>query len=341
MVGQSPVLDKRFRVGFRFLYLVRTMRIVFIGSGEFGIDSLDAMAETDNTLELIVTSTARPAGRGRKPRPTKVASWAQKHLAPFVEVEDVNAREVIERIANCEPDLIVVIAFGQKISNELINLPPRGMINVHASLVPKYRGAAPINWPIINGDTNTGVSIITVCEKMDAGDILATVETRIGPEETAGELHDRLAEMAGPLLAETIETIAEGSVVYTRQDHSKATPAHKLKKSDGFLDFNEPAEMLSRKIRGFWPWPGASAVYVPKKTGKREQVTIALAEAVAPVGRADDAPGALDESLNITCGDGALRIKKIKPAGGGQMDFKAFVNGRQSEPGDLFVKIDK
>ncbi|MHC4559390.1 MAG: methionyl-tRNA formyltransferase [Planctomycetota bacterium] len=318
------------------------MRIVYLGSGEFGIECLNALEQSSYGLQFIVTQPPHPAGRGRKPSPTPVARWANAHSIPFIETDSVNTSEVIEKIAGYEPDLIVVIAFGQKIGNELINLPPKGAINVHASLLPKYRGAAPINWAIISGETKTGISIITLAEKMDAGQILSQSQTEIEADETAGLLHDRLAKIAASLLLRTIEQIADGSIVYTEQNHSRATLAPKLKKSDGFLDFAEPAEVLARKIRGFWPWPGASVSYLSKRTGKSMRVTIAMAEAV----RADREPsllppGTLDEKLNVICGTNALMIMKIKPAGSPLMDFKDFINGRQTQPGDLFGKIDK
>jgi methionyl-tRNA formyltransferase len=236
--------------------------------------------------------------------------------------------------------LIVVIAFGQKIGNQLINLPPNGAINVHASLLPKYRGAAPINWAIINGETETGISIITLAEKMDAGPVCAQAKTNIGADETAGQLHDKLAEMAAPLLLKTIEKIASGEAVYTQQDHSKATLAPKLKKSDGFLDFNEPATLVRRKILGFWPWPGASALYVSKTTGKGQRTTIAAAEVVQVRNPANLQPGTLDGGLNVVCGENALRIMAIRPAGSSVMNFKDFVNGRATQPGDLFMRMD-
>ena len=247
----------------------------------------------------------------------------------------------MEKIAGYKPDLIVVIAFGQKIGNELINLPPKAAINVHASLLPKYRGAAPINWAIIKGETKTGISIITLAEKMDAGQILAQSQTDIEPNETAGRLHDRLAQIAAPLLLSTIGQIANNTVTYTEQDHSKATLAPKLKKSDGYIDFNEPAQSLERKIRGFWPWPGASATYLSKKTNKSIRVNIAMAEAVEASNPTGLSVGTLAENLNVTCGTDALKITKIKPAGSPLMDFKDFVNGRQTLPGDLFMKIEK
>lgn len=315
------------------------MKIVYLGSGEFGLECLDALSISEHSLRFIVTQPPNPAGRGRKPQLTPVAHWANVHSIPFIEVDNVNASDVVEKIAGHEPDLIVVIAFGQKIGNKLTNLPPKGSINVHASLLPKYRGAAPINWAIINGETTTGISIITLSEKMDAGQILAQSQTDIAADETAGQLHDRLAKMAAPLLLKAIGRIADGTAIYIEQDHGKATLAPKLKKSDGFLDFAEPAEVLARKIRGFWPWPGASANYISKKTGKSIRVTIAMAE-VGSVCESSLSAGALDENLNVLCGSGALKIKKIKPAGSALMAFKDFVNGRQTQPGDSFVKID-
>ncbi len=317
------------------------MKIVYLGSGQFGIDCLNALEQSSQSLQLIVTQPPHPAGRGRKPNPTPVAHWATTNSIPFVETDDVNTPEVMGKIADYKPDLIVVIAFGQKIGNELINLPPKGAINVHASLLPKYRGAAPINWAIINGETETGISIITLAEKMDAGSILSQSQTDIGPDETAGQLHDRLAQMAAPLLLKTIEQIADGSAIYTEQDHSKATLAPKLKKSDGFIDFNESAESLARKIHGFWPWPGASGAYLSKKTNKSIRVNIAMAEVVETSNTAGLSAGTLDENLNVICGTDALKITKIKPAGSPLMDFKDFVNGRQTQPGDLFMKIEK
>ena len=316
------------------------MKIVYLGSGEFGLICLNALSISEHDLRFIVTQPPNPAGRGRKPNPTPVACWADEHSIPFIEVSNVNASEVVDKIAGYEPDLIVVIAFGQKIGNELVDLPPKGSINVHASLLPKYRGAAPINWAIINGETTTGISIITLSEKMDAGQVLAQSQTDIAADETAGQLHDKLAKIAAPLLLDTIEKIADGTAVYIEQVHDKATLAPKLKKSDGFIDFSEPAEVLARKIRGFWPWPGASVNYVSQKTGKSIRVTFAGAEVVESSNLTNLQAGILDENLNVICGSRALEIKKIKPAGSALMDFKDFVNGRQTQPGDSFVRID-
>ena len=316
------------------------MKTVYLGSGEFGVECLNALAGSSHSLEFIVTQPAHPAGRGRKPKPTPVACWANTHSIPFTETQDVNAPAIIDKITEFGAELIIVIAFGQKVGNELINLPPKGAINVHASLLPKYRGAAPINWAIINGESQTGISIITLAEKMDAGKILAQAKTNIGADETAGQLHDRLAQLAAPLLLKTLKQIADGTAIYTKQDHSKATFAPKLKKSDGFLDFNDSAKSLRRKILGFWPWPGASVIYISKKTSKSQRVTIAMAEVIETSNPTGLPAGTLDENLSVICTEDALKIIKIKPADRSLMDFTAFVNGWQTRPGDLFMKID-
>jgi len=317
------------------------MKIVYLGSGEFGLECLNALAQSSHNLDFIVTQPPRQAGRGRKPRPTPVARWADTNSIPFIETDNINTPQIIDKIAALQPDLIIVIAFGQKIGSKIINLPPKGAINVHASLLPKCRGAAPINWAIINGETETGISIITLAKEMDAGTICTQEKTQILADETAGQLHNRLAKMAAPLLLKTISKIEDGSITYADQDHSKATPAPKLKKSDGFLDFSKPAESLRRKILGLWPWPGASAIYLSKKSNKSVRVTIAMAQVIQTSNPAGLKAGTLDENLNVICGQDALKIIKIKPNGSSLMDFKDFVNGRQTRPCDLFTKIDK
>ena len=317
------------------------MNIIFLGSGQFGIDCLNTLAKSRHKLSLIVTATAQPAGRGRKLTPTPVSIWAKENNLPILETDDANAPPSVEKIKAAKPDLILVIAFGQKIANTLTKLPPKGAINVHASLLPKYRGAAPVNWAIINGEKETGVSIITVAEKIDAGDIIAQAKTQIEPGENAAQLHDRLSSLAAPLLLETIDSIEAGKAVYAKQDDSLATKAPKLKKTDGCIDFSEPAQILQRKILGLFPWPGASANYLSKKTGKTELVIFADANVIQIANPEGLPPGTLDKYSNIICGTDALKIAGIKPAGSSIMNFAAFVNGRQTKPGDIFTKIQK
>jgi methionyl-tRNA formyltransferase len=316
------------------------MNIAYFGSGEFGLPCLDALRGSRHDLALVVTQPAQRSGRGRQPRPTCVAHWAETHAEPFVEADNVNAPEIVGRIAAGRPDIIIAIAFGQKVGTELVALPPKGAINVHASLLPQLRGAAPINWALIRGESETGLSIITLAERMDAGDILAQCSTPIGDYETAGELHDRLAQMAAPLLLETLDKIEAGTATYSKQDEFLVSQAPKLKKADGFLDFSEPAYVLASKIRGFWPWPGASARYINAETGKTTRVTLALADVIWGPTPASSLAGTFDADLNVICGDGKLQIRKIRPAGSGLMKFGAFINGWRVQPGDRLARVD-
>ena len=319
------------------------MNIVFLGSGYFGIPSLEAVLQTRHTLTFCVTQPPHPAGRGRRLSPTPVAEWAAGHGVPLMETADVNTPEATEAIASHEPDLILVIAFGQKIGRPLVDLPAKGAINVHASLLPRWRGAAPINWAIMAGDAVTGVSIITLADRIDAGHILGQDQTPVEPGETASDLHDRLALLAAPLLAQTLDRIEQGTAIYTPQDDGLATLARKLKKSDGFVDWAGSAADLEGKIRGLWPWPGVMADYVTRDSGRCVRVTIAAAEAVdsgqGPGPGTFLTPGTFDDQLRVVCGQGALKISSIKPAGSGLMDFQDFVNGRHTRPGHALIQI--
>lgn len=316
------------------------MRIVFLGSGHFGLPCLDAMLRSRHSIEFIATQPPNPAGRGRRPSPTPVADWAERHLVSYIETPNINEPDNLCTIARHRPDLLVVIAFGQKISDQLIQMPPHQAINVHGSVLPRWRGAAPINWSIIAGDQTSGVTIITLADRIDAGLMLGTSEVLIKSGETAGELHDRLAELSAPLLMQTLDAIETGQVTYSEQDEAGVTMARKLKKSDGFLDFHDTADELDRKIRGFWPWPGASAIYLSRETGK--QIRVVFAEcAVEPwENRADLPTGTLNQNLNVVCGKDVLRILRLKPAGKPLMDFTDFINGRHTRPGDIFLRIE-
>jgi methionyl-tRNA formyltransferase len=316
------------------------MNIVYLGSGQFGIPSLEALAASRHKITLFVTQAAQPAGRGRKLTHTPAANWAFEKSIPVIETANVNAADVVEKIKRCSPELVVVIAFGQKIGIEVRDIPAKGIINVHASLLPKYRGAAPINWAIVNGEVETGVTIITVAEKMDAGDMLAQAKMPICWDHTAIELSNDLAKLAAPLLVETVAQIESGKAQYVKQDESQATRAPKIKKSDGFLDFSELAEVLLRKILGFWPWPGASAFYKSSKTGKQERVIFAKVEVLRTANPGDTIPGTFDENLNVICGKDRLQILELKPENSRQMIFSDFVCGRRVSPGDRFIKIE-
>lgn len=317
------------------------MRIVYFGSSPFGVPSLLAINASQHELVRIFTQPARPAGRHKTPRPTPVAQWAIQNSIPCTEAHNINSPEHLEALKTCNADLLVVIAFGQKISPEAIELFPKGAINVHGSLLPKYRGAAPINWAIMHGDTQTGITIITLAERMDAGFVLAKAKIPIKPQDTAQTVNDKLADLSPPILLDTIDQIAAKTAVYQSQDESKVTIAHKLKKSDGYIDWSQPAEVIVNKIRGLWSWPGAKADYVSAKTTKCSRVTIAQARVATANSSRLTAYGIINDDLNVICGQDALQILKIKPAGKGLMDFTGFANGRATQPGDLFMKIEE
>jgi methionyl-tRNA formyltransferase len=317
------------------------MKVTFFGSGDIGIPSLEALKESPNELVGIFTQPARPAGRKRIPTPTPVANWAKQNGVRCTETENINSPDMAGQIAACRGRLLVVIAFGQKISQQVVALHPAGAINVHASLLPKYRGAAPINWAIINGETQTGISIITLADKMDAGAILAQAKIPIAPDDTAQTLNDKIAIMAPKVLLETIEAIETDTAVYNSQDQSQITFAHKLTKSDGFIDWSAPAEDIRNRIRGLWPWPGAQTIFVSAKTGKSCRTTIAQANVVEATESSRAKIGLLDENLNVICGKNTLQILRLKPAAGGLMDFRAFVNGRDVCPHDRFTRIEE
>lgn len=317
------------------------MNIVFFGSGEFGIPCLDAIVKSKYSLTGIFTQPAHKAGRGQKLTPTPVGQWAVSKGLKYTEAENVNTEEMIEQVKSCKGDLLVVIAFGQKISQNIISLFDKGAINVHSSLLPKYRGAAPINWAIINGDTQTGVSIITLADRMDAGKILGQSQMEITYDTNAQQLHEKLSLLAVDLLMNVISQIENGTAKYQQQDESKVSLARKFNKSDGYIDWNLSADQIRNKIRGMWSWPGAQSFFVSGATGKSFRVIIAEAQLAEPIEKSRwQAAGVLNENLDVVCGQGCLKIIKIKPSGSGLMDFKSFINGRAVKPGDVFTSIE-
>jgi len=316
------------------------MKIIYCGCGRFGVDSLNALKASQHQLIHIITHPEKQAGRGKKLRANDIEQWAVENNVPFTTINDANCAECVELVKKILPELLVVIAFGQKISPELISIPPKGAINVHGSLLPKFRGAAPINRAIISGETETGVTVITLAQKMDAGEMLAQAKMKIADNDTFAAVHDSLAKLAAPLLVETINKIQAGTAVYEKQDNSKATAAPKLKKSDGIIDFNESAKTIHNKIRGLWPWPGAFADFVSAKSGKRFTVIFAKTM-VEENSEKHQHAGVINSQLNVECGTGSLKILELKPHGGKLMDFKSFLNGRAGGAGDYFVPIEE
>lgn len=317
------------------------MRIVFFGSAEFGLPCLEAIQSSRHELAGLFTQPARPAGRRRDLKPTEVALWAQQKNMTCLEAENINTPLSAQQVAACRGDLLMVIAFGQKISRPVIDLFPKGAVNVHASLLPKYRGAGPIFWALMNGETQTGISIITLADRMDAGDILAQAQTQITPEDTAQTLHDKLSALSAPAMMQTIDAIEAGTATCTPQDESKVTWAPKLRKEHGYIDWARPADHVVNQIRALWPWPGAQAVYVSGKTGRSCRVIVKKARRIEYTDQNQAASGLLNDNLDVWCGRDALRIEELKPAGSGLMSFGSFVNGRACRPGDLFLPLDQ
>lgn len=317
------------------------MRIVYFGSSGFGIPSLNAIAESRHTLAGVFTQPARPAGRHRDPKPTEVSLWCAARGVPCVEADNINAPEMQQQVAACGGDLLVVIAFGQKIGQPLIRGHRFGAINIHGSLLPKYRGAAPIHWAMMRGESETGVSLITLAERMDAGAVLAHDRVLIEPNDTFLTLHEKLAAISAPLLLKTLDDIEAGRAVYAPQDESLVTYAPKLTKANGYIDWQRPAEEIANQIRALSPWPGAQSVFVSAKTGRSWRVTLDQAVVVEKSNDMSDIHGMLDSHLHVVCGWNRLKIITIKPAGSDQMSFEAFARGRNSQQGDLFLPIEK
>ncbi len=328
------------------------LKIVYFGTGGLGIPSLEAMYARGIKPVCIVTVPDRPAGRGLKLKVSPVKQFALEHNIPVFQPVNVNEKQAIEQIREFQADMGVLIAYGQKISKELIDVFPRGIINLHASLLPKYRGAAPVNWAIINGERKTGLTVMQINESIDAGKILAQTETEIGELETANELHDRLANIGADLLIDTLFKIQDDSIVPVEQDISQVTRAPKLTKKLGQIDWNASAEQIANLIRGLWPWPGVHSIYRPQ-SGKIISVIFARAQ-VPETNESDkeaenkdisnrsvgscDIPGTITDDMCVATGKGKLRIIELKPAGSKLMSWQDFVNGRHVRPGDRFTE---
>ena len=315
------------------------MRIVFLGTGDFAAAALRALARSGHELWRAVSQPDRPAGRGRAVRPTPIHAAADELGVRHVQCQDVNAVPAAELLGDAE--IGVVAAFGQKIGRNLLDALPRGCVNIHGSLLPQYRGAAPHQWAIINGETTTGVTVFQLDERWDAGPVWVQRETAIDEGETASELHDRLSEIGAELIVEALRVIESGAAQPRPQDDARRSFARKLTRSDAALDWRQPADRVVRRIHGLWSWPVATCVF-SSHTEKTEQVQLARARVVdaeAPPG--DDAPpGAFLADGSVQAGRGRVRLLEVKPAGGKRMSFEAFARGRRLRPPDRLLPLD-
>jgi len=292
------------------------LRILFAGSGEFGGPSLDALMGAGHEIVGVISQPDRPAGRGRELTPTPIARLAMERGLRVMKTKNINEEKLDTA------DLLVVIAFGQKVAPHIVNHARFRSVNLHASLLPKYRGAAPINWAIIRGERRTGNSVIRLAQKMDAGAILGQSEVEIGELETAGELHDRLGVDGAVLLVKVVGALERGIAVEREQDETMATQAPKLNREAARIDWNESGEVIASKIRGMYPWPGCRV-----KVGK--ELTLVRARASDREGEA----GVIGADGLVGAGRESVEIVEVQPEGKRAMSLAAYRNGHPWEPG--------
>ena len=300
------------------------MRIVYMGTPDFAVPTLQALLDSSHQVVGVFSQPDRPKGRGYKLMPPPVKELAQSRQVPVYQPQKLRDGAALEILKQLAPDVIVVAAYGRILPKEILELPPYGCVNVHASLLPKYRGAGPVQWSVIHGEKTTGVTTMFMAEGMDTGDILEQSEVSIGPDETAGELMDRLAGLGAELLLHTLELLQTGKAVRTVQEESRATYAPMLKKSDGALDFSQPAQKLYDRIRGVSPWPGAYT-YLDGKLIKIHKA------ALLPDQKGE--PGLLvgEKRMIVGCGDGSLELLEVQPQGGKRMRGEDFLRGVRGE----------
>ncbi len=300
------------------------LRVVFMGTPAFAVPSLVALVETGYDVTSVFTQPDRPVGRGRKLTPPPVKQAAMELGLEVYQPESAKTDEAYEYLKEKNPDVIVVVGYGQIISQRVIDLPRYGCVNVHSSLLPHLRGAAPINWAVVRGDTVTGVTTMRIVEKLDAGDILAVRETPIGADEHAPELAERLATMGAELLLATLEGLVAGTITPVPQDHEASTYAPMMKREDGLVDWDSSAQEIYNRVRGFDPWPGSYTYFRGKRLHIRQaRVVEGLAE---PGGMLIDG-----SELKIGCGEGMLQALEVQPEGKRSMPAVAFVNGYRPE----------
>lgn len=298
------------------------MRLVFLGTPEFAAPALEAIMSSGHTVLAVVSQPDRPRGRGHETAPTPVKQCALRLNLPVHQPERIRQPEVVEWLASLKPEAMVVVGYGKIIPQSIIDIPPHGIINVHASLLPKYRGAAPVQWAIACGETRTGATTMRIDAGLDTGDILLQRETEIGSEETAVELSARLAVTGAELLVETLAGLEAGGIVPCPQDHSQASAAPMLTKEHGWIDWRRTAREIANQVRGFVPWPGAYTHW------RGQLLHIWKAR---PGGAASGPPGSLHVSkggLAVACGqDTSLEILELQLEGRKRLPAAAFLHG--------------
>ncbi len=321
------------------------MKVIFMGTPDFAVPALKALAESpQHTVSLVVTQPDKPKGRSSQPIPSDVKVCAAEYGIPVFQPKRIREPEAVERLRAEQADIIVVAAFGQILSKEILDMPRYGCINVHGSLLPKYRGAAPIQWAVLNGEKEAGNTIMQMNEGLDTGDILTQESVELDPEETAGTLYDKLSAMGGSLLLRTMEEIEKGTITPVPQEESKSCYARMLRKDMGWIDWNRSAVSIGNLVRGMNPWPCAYT----KWNGKLLKIWMAVpvtAENLTALGYSADGrefrdaePGTVmfvtKNILVIQTGDGLLSLKELQLEGKKRMPVSDFLMGVRIQTGD-------
>ena len=309
------------------------MKVLFLGTPEFSAVVLRALAAKFDVV-AAVTNPDRPSGRGYALRPSPLKECAASLGIPVLQYEKVS-REGIDEVAALGADIAVTAAFGQILSEKFISLFPHGVLNVHASLLPRYRGASPIQWAVLNGDEYSGVSIMRTVREVDAGDVLLQKKVKIGERETAGELFDRLAVLGGEAICEALSLVESGAAVYTPQNPAEATFCHFITKADGKMDFRKTVRQTDCFVRGMSPWPSAYVIIGGKRvkvleTTESDNDDLPTSRTPGEVLTADPALG-----LTVACADGAVRLCRIQPEGKAAMSDCDYLRGNRIAVGTV------
>jgi methionyl-tRNA formyltransferase len=311
--------------------MTQRYKIVFMGTPHFSVPGLQALHRNGYEIAMVVTQPDRPRGRGRRVTPSPVKRTALDLELPVIQPTSIKTPDFADQIKSLDPDFQVVIAYGKILPENVLTLPRIGTINIHASLLPRLRGAAPIQWAVINGETETGVCSMLMDKGMDTGDVLLTAKEAIEPEDTAGTLHDRLAVSGARVLIDTLKAYAENAIQPRPQDHDLATYAPLLTKDDGIINWNKSAKALENFIRGVTPWPGAYTFWGDKRLKIFSSTPLSV-DKPEPPGRV--LAGFPDE-LRVATGDGALSIREIQGASGKRLTIKEFLRGHPIPPGTV------
>lgn len=306
------------------------MKIVFMGTPDFSVETLKQILAAGHEVSLVVTQPDRPRGRGKKPSFSPVKEYAMEQNIPCFQPEKIRDESCMEILQKEQADIFVVVAFGQILPQRILDIPKYGCMNVHASLLPKYRGAAPIQWSVINGDAETGVTTMRMDAGMDTGDILLQERIAIAPDETGGSLFDKLAVAGGALCVKTLSRIEDGTIESIPQDHEAATYTRMISKQDGEIDFTLPAERIECLIRGMNPWPSAYTRIGNKMLKIWEADVIAQKDAHQP-GEIFDVT---KDAFCVAAGDGALKILSLQLEGKKRMNTADFLRGYTLANGD-------